>query len=142
MKRWHPAASAIAFSALAASGCLVAGAGAGAGGGIYFTSRGVESVVAAPVPAVADATERAFEHFGIEGTELTVEGDGARREIKGKPADGEPEVTVTVRREGEASTRLNVTARTGLVTWDKDYARGVIEKIVEFATGETAGGGG
>lgn len=123
-----------AAASLAAAGCVVAGAGAGAGGAIYFTSRGVESVVAAPVDTVADATTRTFEEFGIQRTELKVEGDGDKRQFKGKPeGEEEPEVTVTLEREGERSTQVQVTARNSLVTWDKDYARRVIERIVELS---------
>ncbi len=113
------------------SGCLLA-AGAGAGGGIYFTNQGVESVVPGGVEAVATATERAFEHFGLTRTELRVEADS--RLLRGEPSEGgDPEVTVTIRQEGDDAARVEVKARTSVVTWDKDYARDVIEKIVEYA---------
>lgn len=113
------------------SGCLLA-AGAGAGGGIYFTSQGVESVVPGGVEAVATATERAFEHFDLTRTELRVEPDN--RVLRAEPsAGGDPQVTVTIRQEGEGTTRVEVKARTSVVTWDKEYARELIEKIVEYA---------
>lgn len=124
---------AVLAAAAAASGCLVAGAGAGAGGAVYFTSRGVESVVTAPVETVAGATDEAFRHFRIQRTELRVEGDGARQEFRGREPEEDREITVSLRRQAESSTRVEVTARTGLVTWDKEYARQVIEKIVELS---------
>ena len=120
-----------AWPTVVACGCLLA-AGAGAGGGIYFTNQGVESVVPGGVEAVAAATERAFEHFELTRTELRIEADGQM--LRGEPTEGgDPEVTVTIRQEGEDTTRVEVKARTSVVTWDKDYAREVIEKIVEYA---------
>jgi len=125
---------AVAFVAAGASGCVVAAAGAGAGGGIYLTSRGVESVLASPVPSVADATEAAFRELGIERTGLEVDDEDGRRVLRGEPEEGEPDVTVTLQPEDSGSTRVEVTARTSVVTWDKDYARTVIEKIVELSS--------
>lgn len=117
--------------AILLSGCLLA-AGAGAGGGIYFTNQGVESVVPGGVEAVETAAYRAFEDFGLTRTELRVEADS--RLLRAEPSEGgDPEVTVTIRQEGEDSSRVEVKARTSVVTWDKDYARDVIEKIVEYA---------
>src|SRR5437773_10892762 len=52
--------AAVSAAALLA-GCMVAAAGAGAGGGIYFTQRGVESVVPATVERAAAATATAFD---------------------------------------------------------------------------------
>jgi hypothetical protein len=43
-------------------------------------------------------------------------------------------VTVQIKREDE-STKVEVTARTGTVTWDKDYAKMVLEKIVNRTSG-------
>jgi len=118
-------------TALVWSGCLLAAAG-GAGGGIYFTSQGVESVVVAPVESVTSATERAFADLGLTRTELEIDEDG--QTLRAKPADGgDPEVTVSIRHEGETSSRVEVTARNSLVTWDKDYAREVLKKIVKYS---------
>src|SRR2546430_11202832 len=54
--------------ALLLAGCVVAAAGAGAGGGIYFTQRGVESVVPVPVERAATAAGQAFEQRSEEHT--------------------------------------------------------------------------
>lgn len=123
--------TAVGATSTLVGGCLLA-AGAGAGGGIYLTSQGVESVVPGSVESVAAATERAFGHFDLRRTELRVEPD--TRMLRAEPsAGGDPEVTVTIRQEGEDTSRVEVKARTSVVTWDKDYAREVIEKIVEYA---------
>jgi hypothetical protein len=113
------------------NGCLLAAAG-GVGGGIYFTNQGVESIVPGGVEAVAAATERAFEDFDLTRTELRIDDDG--QTLRAQPSEGgDPEVTVTIRREGDTSSRVEVKARNSVVTWDKDYARQVIEKIVDYA---------
>ena len=114
------------------AGCVVAAAGAGAGGAVYVTSQGVESVVATTVDGAFTASERAFEHFGIQRTSLKVEGDGAKREIEGRAEARDADVKVKLERQGEG-THVEVSARTSLVTWDKDFARQIIEKIVEYA---------
>lgn len=118
---------------LLGTGCVVAGAGAGAGGAVYLTSRGVESVITAPLSDVAAATERAFEELDIRRTGLEIDDEDERRVYRGEPAEGEPDVTVTLETEESGSTKVEVTARTSVVTWDKDYARRVIERIVEEA---------
>lgn len=134
MKRGSILSLTVAALTLGAAGCVVAAAGAGAGGGIYLTSRGVESVIAHPVADVARAAEAAFGELGIERTGLEVDDERGRRVLRGEPEGGEPDVTVSLQPEGDGSTRVEVTARTSVVTWDKDYARTVIEKIVELAS--------
>ena len=123
------------FGVLSLSACLLAAAGTGAGGGVYFTSRGAKSVVPADVETVAAATNQAFEHFAIQRTELTVRKDGDVQEFIGKPVRGDREVTVKIRAQGPNATKVVVTARKSLVTWDKEYARSVIEKLAEFSKG-------
>ena len=57
--------AAASCAALLLGGCVVAAAGAGAGGGIYFTQRGVESVVPVTVERAATATTQAFGQLKI-----------------------------------------------------------------------------
>jgi hypothetical protein len=123
----------VGLAAFTFGGCVLFAAGAGAGGGVYFTTRGVESVVPASVKGAFAATKRAFRHFGVEQTSLKVEEDGAKREVKGRLEKRAADVTVKLE-EADGSTRIEVTARTSLVTWDKDLAREIIEKIVELAS--------
>jgi len=117
-------------AALLLAGCVVAAAGAGAGGGIYFTQRGVESVVPATVERAAAATTQAFDELKVRQTKSQVEqGEGGeKREIEGTA--GDREVSVTLKPEGKNATRVQVVAKRTAVTWDKDFARSVLDKIV------------
>jgi len=120
-------------AALLLAGCMVAAAGAGAGGGIYFTQRGVESVVPATVERAAAATTQAFDELKVRQTKSQVEqGEGGeRREIEGTA--GNREVSVTLKPEGKNATRVQVVAKRTAVTWDKDFARSVLDKIVAYS---------
>ncbi|MGH7540036.1 MAG: DUF3568 family protein [Gemmatimonadota bacterium] len=130
---WSRGAALAALAALGAGGCVVAGAGAGAGGAVYLTSRGVESVITAPLASVASATERAFADLEIRRTGLEIDDEDGSRVYRGEPEEGDPDVTVTLESEESGSTKVEVTARTSVVTWDKEYARRVIERIVDLS---------
>src|SRR2546421_9965962 len=116
--------------ALLLAGCVVAAAGAGAGGGIYFTQRGVESVVPVTRARATPATSQAFGQLKIRQTKSQAEqGDeGEKREIEGTA--GDRDVSVTLQVEGKNGTRVQVVAKRTAVTWDKDFARSVLDKIV------------
>jgi len=123
----------VAVGVLTSTGCFLAAAGAGAGGGIYFTQRGVESVVAAPVERASAATEQTFRQLGIRQTKTAAEQEGGqdKREIAGATTDRE--ITVTLTSAAQGSTRVQVVARKSAVTWDKDFARTILEKIVALS---------
>jgi len=125
--------AAASCAALLLGGCVVAAAGAGAGGGIYFTQRGVESVVPVTVERAATATNQAFGALKIRQTKSQAEqeDDGEKRAIEG--AAGDREVNVTLKVEGKNSTRVQVVAKRTAVTWDKDFARSVLDKIVAYS---------
>jgi hypothetical protein len=125
----------VAGLTLLSTGCLVAAAGAGAGGGIYFTQRGAEATVPATIERMTAATERAFRRFKITKTKVGSEreGDAEKREISGDAKARDEDVTVTLRAEGSGSTRVQVVARKTAVTWDKDFARAVLQEIVANA---------
>ncbi len=120
------------FAPVLLSGCIAAAAGAGAGAGIYYTTRGVESIIDASVEATFAAAEGAFGHFEIEQTSMKVENGGARRELEGKSETRAVDITVKFEEQGDG-TRIEVTARKNLVEWDKDFAREIVAKIVELA---------
>ncbi|HYU91418.1 MAG TPA: DUF3568 family protein [Gemmatimonadales bacterium] len=122
--------AAASAAALLLAGCVVAAAGAGAGGGIYLTQRGVESVVPATVERAAAATNQAFDQLKVRPVKSQVEQgeDGEKREIEG--AAGDREVSVTLKTEGTNATRVQVVVKRTAVTWDKDFARSVLDKIV------------
>ena len=129
-----PGSRAVASAAvLLLAGCVVAAAGAGVGGGIYFTQRGVESVVPVPVERAATATSQAFGQLNIRQTKSQAEqGDeGEKREIEGTA--GDRDVGVTLQVEGKNATRVQVVAKRTAVTWDKDFARSVLDKIVAYS---------
>lgn len=126
------AIEAVAAVGVAAGGCLVAAAGAGAGGAIYLSDRGVESVVTAPVDRAFEAARRAFGELEVtEGRTATErEGESERRQLEGNTADRD--VTVTVRTRGEGS-HVEVVVRRSAITWDKDFARRLLERIVKLS---------
>ena len=117
-------------AALVLGACVVAAAGAGAGGGIYLTQRGAESVVPMSMDRAAAATRQAFDELKVHETKSTTEqgADGEKREIGG--AAGERDVSVTLKVEGAGSTRVQVVVKRSAVTWDKDFARAVLDHIV------------
>jgi len=114
---------------LGTTGCLLAAAGAGAGGAIYLTDRGVESHVAAGVARTYEASRASFQELGITETRTATRSEGGveTRELEGTLPDRE--ITVTVRTEGDGA-HVSVVARRSAVTWDKDFARSLLEKIV------------
>ena len=119
--------------ALLLAACVVAAAGAGAGGGIYFTERGVESVVPAAVDRAGAAARQAFQELKVTQTKSSTEqtDDGEQQEIAGSA--GGRDVTVTLKPQGKGTTRVQVVARTSAVTWDKDFARAILNKIVAYS---------
>lgn len=112
----------------AATGC-VAAAAAGAAGAVYATTRGVESLVAAPIDQVAARSEAVMKNMGIVQEGSSTENGGAKREFKGK--QGDLDVTVQLERQDSVTTKAEVYARKNLAEWDKDYARTVLERIVK-----------
>ncbi|HEV2751839.1 MAG TPA: DUF3568 family protein [Gemmatimonadales bacterium] len=113
--------------------CMMAAAGAGAGGGIYLTQRGVESVVPLSVDHAAAATTRAFDELKIHQTKTSTEqdADGEKRELDGTA--GDREITVTIKAEQSNSARVQVVAKKSAVTWDKDFARTILDRIVAYS---------
>ncbi len=129
LRRRHLVTLTLLLIAGTTGGCLVAAAGAGAGGAIYINDRGVESLVAAPMEPAFGAARAAFATLEVTETKTKTEqqGSGERRELSGETADRE--ITVTLRTEG-SSTRIEVVVRRSAVTWDKDFARRIMEEIV------------
>lgn len=111
------------------SAACIAAAAAGAAGGVYATSRGVESLVNASVAEAAARSRAVMADMGIAVTEEHSEKGGDQREFKGKHGDND--VTVQLRRESPTTTKVEVTARKNVAEWDKDFARQVLTRIVE-----------
>lgn len=114
--------------ALPSTACLAAAA-AGAAGGIYFTTRGAESIVQGPIDEVTARAASVMEEMQIVKDGESTERGGDKRELKGK--QGDLDVTIQLERESSATTRVEVTARRDLARWDKEYAEQILRRIVE-----------
>src|SRR5438309_10508759 len=132
MRTWARGAAAGGM-ARAVAGCVLAAAGAGAGGAIYVTERGAEAVVPAALDRAASATRQAFDQLKVRQTKSASEqGDGGeQRQLDGTARDRD--VSVTLKPEGTSSTRIQVVAKTSAVTWDRDFARAILDKIVAYS---------
>jgi hypothetical protein len=119
----------VALAIGASASACVAAAAAGAAGGIYATTRGVESLVAGPVDRVAARAETVMREMGIVQEAASTEKAGAKRELKGK--HGDLDVTIQMEQQDSATTKVEVYARKNLAEWDKDYAREVLQSIVK-----------
>jgi len=64
----------------------------------------------------------------IPVTGSTSEKSGEHREFKGHK--GDLDITVTLDRNDERTTNVEVSARRNLVTWDKDYAKKLLDSII------------
>jgi hypothetical protein len=115
-------------AALLSTGCLAAAA-AGAAGGVYLTTRGAEAVIEGSVDDVAGRAEAVMGEMGIVKEGESTEDQGAKHVLKGK--QGDLDITIDVNRESATTTKVEVTARKNLAEWDKDYAKDVLNRIVE-----------
>jgi hypothetical protein len=117
---------------LVSAGCVAAAAGLGAGGAIYVTERGVQSVVAAPVDRTFGIAQQTFKELGITESKTSAEQEGGTesRSLDGKI--DERDVSVELKTEGPG-TKVEVVVKKTAVTWDKDFARRILNRIVEQA---------
>jgi hypothetical protein len=115
--------------AAASQGCAAAAvAGAGAAGAVYFTSRGAKATVNGSIENVATRSQVAMSQMDIPVTGTKIEKGGAHREFTG--TKGDLDVTVTLDRNDSRTTNVEVSARRNLVTWDKDYAKQLLDSII------------
>jgi len=121
-----------AFLAAAAQGCAAAaiGAGVGAAGGIAYTERGAQGDVKGDVRAVNQRAQSALREMGIKITGTQMKEAGKEQELQGKSKD-DKDVSVKMALAGQDSTRVEVVARKGALQWDKDYAKEVLNRIVQ-----------
>ena len=114
----------------ALGGCVAAAAGAGAAGAIYVIDRGAETSLLAPVPTVEASAKRVFGEMGIKETKTSTaqEGGGEKRVLEGTLDDRE--VSVNIETAGTGSKVVVVVKKTA-VTWDKDLAKSILERIIE-----------
>ena len=121
---------AVAAGVLATTGCFLFAAGAGAGGAIYLTDNGAEALVAAPVDQTLAAAKQTFQSLGITESRTITQHDGGveSRTLEGKTSDRD--VSVDLKAQGD-QTKVQVTVKKSPVTWDKDFAKEILGKIVE-----------
>lgn len=108
------------------SGCLVAAA-AGAGGAIVFSGHTAEAIVDRSVDEMAEVAEQVMEAEGIRVTDERSQDSGSRRVYEGEKDD--LDVTVTIEQD-DAGTKIGVEARRSTTSWDDDYARSLLAKII------------
>jgi hypothetical protein len=131
---WNEAATRVFLlvalaGAAVGTGCAAAAvAGAGAAGAVYFTTRGVQSTVNGSMENVASRSQVAMSQMDIPINASKIEKGGEHREFSG--TKGDLDVTVTLDRNDERTTKVEVTARRNLVTWDKDYAKQLLDRII------------
>jgi Protein of unknown function (DUF3568) len=113
---------------LLSTACLAAAAG-GAAAGVYVTSRGAETVIEGSVEDVAARAESVMGEMGIVKEGESTENQGDEHVLKGKK--GDLDVNIDIKRESDKTTKVEVTARKNLAEWDKDYAKDVVNRIVE-----------
>lgn len=111
------------------STACVAAAAAGAAGAIYATTRGVESLVDGPVDQVAARVPPVMDKLQIVQTGKSSEDSGAKREFKGTHND--LDVSIQLEQQDSAMTKVEVSARKNVAEWDKDFARKVLEEILQ-----------
>ncbi len=124
----------VASLLVGAGACVAAAAGAAAGaaGAVYYSERGAESIVSASVEKTAEATRKAFKEFNITETKARSEREAGKitQVIEGTTPDRE--VTVTIATEGTGS-KVEVVAQKSAVTWDKDFAKAILQRVVSLA---------
>ncbi|MEE8486648.1 MAG: DUF3568 family protein [Gemmatimonadota bacterium] len=108
------------------SGCLLA-AGAGAGGAVFFSGHTAEAIVERSVADMANVAERVLSEEQVAISTTSSEDSGATRTYEGRK--GDLDVTVIVERvTGGAKVRVSV--RRGTTSWDDDYAKELLAKII------------
>jgi hypothetical protein len=131
MRAWRVGLLVAAVPALA-GGCVLAAAGAGAGGAVYVSDRGAESVVNATVDKTQQAAREAFRELGIKETKTSTEQAGSGQKLGLWGESDDREITVWMETQG-SSTKVDVVAQKSRVTWDKDLAKQILERIVALS---------
>jgi hypothetical protein len=131
MRAWRVGLLVAAVPALA-GGCVLAAAGAGAGGAVYVSDRGAESVVNATVDKTQQAARETFRELGIKETKASTEQAGSGQKLGLWGESDDREITVWMETQGN-STKVDVVAQKSRVTWDKDLAKQILERIVALS---------
>lgn len=110
--------------------CVAAAAGAGAAGAVYVSDRGAEATLTSTVAAAEASAKRTFSDMGIKEKRTIAEqgSAGLKRTVEGTLDDRD--ISVAIQTAGTGA-KVFVVARKSAVTWDKDLAKKILEKIVE-----------
>lgn len=120
---------ALLLVAASTSGCILAAAGAGAAGAVAYNNRGATSDIALSVDSTFSRATNAFAALKITETGRGTEDSGATRRLTGK--QGDIEVTVVMKRSEAAVTKVEVVARESAVDYDPDFAKSVLNRILQ-----------
>jgi hypothetical protein len=104
-------------------------AGAGAGAAIAWTQRGASAIVEGSIDEVFTRSTAGFTAMAVSKTGESTEESGAKRTLRG--TRGDLEVTVELQRESATTTRAEVYARRSAVEYDKEFARDLLNRIVQ-----------
>jgi hypothetical protein len=129
MMRSIPRLAIAMLAGLVSSGCLAAAGAAGAAGAIAYTQRGAETRLDASVAEIGAAAEAVYGAMEIRITRRSSAEDGSESELTGMR--DEMEVVVRAEAGDDGLTHVQVTAREGVVEYDRDYAEEVLRRIVE-----------
>src|SRR4051812_8876216 len=122
--------AAVGAVALSGQACVpAAAAGAGAASAVYLTSRGAKAQVKGSTADVEADSRKVLSDQAIVITDEKVEDQGKHRQLEGKK--GDVDVTISIERRDDKTSEVEVTARKSAVTWDRDYARSLLNSIVQ-----------
>ena len=123
---WKHARTGVLLACVAAApGCLAAAGGAAAG--IYLTDQGASSQVAGSLADVDRRTQAVLSEMGIQVTERKEEPQGFEYSGSGNGM----EIRVELDAMEGGTIMVKASARKNAVEWDKGYARGIIQRIVQ-----------
>lgn len=120
---------ALLLAAGSLSGCLLAAAGAGAAGAVAYNNRGATSDIALSVDSTFTRAANAFSALKIVETGRSTDNSGATRRLTGK--QDAIEVTVEMKRSTATVTKVEVIARESAVDYDPDFAKTVLNRILQ-----------
>jgi hypothetical protein len=118
--------SVMLLGAVSLSACLVPIA-AGAGGAVFLSGHTAEAIVERSVTDMSSAAETVLASEGVAISASHTEDSGATRSFEGRK--GDLDITVIIERE-EGGTKLRVTAKRNSASWDDDYAKALLAKII------------
>jgi hypothetical protein len=86
-------------------------------------------VVEGSVDQIAGRAEAVMKELAIVKEGESTENQGDKQVLKGKK--GDLDVTIDIDRESPTTAKVEVTARKNLAEWDKEFAKDVLNRIVQ-----------